>query len=283
MFKNLFGKNKKDTDKSQNSMNSNMASTEKSKSESKSESKGFLSFVLLKEKAFDFEQFKNDLLNTWNVKIEENEKEETLVFTMGDMMVTIGLLDVPVPENEAESAAATNFMWPEGVSVVKEHKAHLIVAVLGAGESSTRQKGILFTKLNDICCNQKSVLGVYTNGSVYSPEMYKDFATLMDISEDGPLPVLNLVWIGILRAEKGFNVCTYGMDRFGKDEIEILNCALDPNELRGILLDLATYVLENDVTLKAGETIGFTADQKWSISRSKGVAVEGMSLKVKVD
>ncbi|MCI8688454.1 MAG: DUF4261 domain-containing protein, partial [Lawsonibacter sp.] len=38
--------------------------------------------------------------------------------------------------------------------------------------------------------------------------------------------------------------------------------------------------IEEDVTLQDGETLGYTAEQKLHITRSEGVNVEGMSLKI---
>ncbi len=41
-------------------------------------------------------------------------------------------------------------------------------------------------------------------------------------------------------------------------------------DLRGFVLDIASYVLEQDVTLRDGETIGFSEGQKLPITRSAG-------------
>lgn len=49
----------------------------------------------------------------------------------------------------------------------------------------------------------------------------------------------------------------------------------------GELWDIANYVITEDVVLRDGETIGFSEEQKLPITRSKGVAVEGDSLKIK--
>ena len=71
-----------------------------------------------------------------------------------------------------------------------------------------------------------------------------------------------------------------GLNSFGKDEIEVLDAPATPKEMNEFLMDLAAYVLEEDVILRDGETIGFSAEQKLPIKRSKGVSVEGMSLKI---
>ena len=54
----------------------------------------------------------------------------------------------------------------------------------------------------------------------------------------------------------------------------------EPGDLRGFLLDIADYVLENGVALQDGETIGFGEDQRLSITRSAGVWHQGMTLKI---
>lgn len=40
------------------------------------------------------------------------------------------------------------------------------------------------------------------------------------------------------------------------------------------------YVLEGDITLRSGETIGFSENQKLSLKRGDGVAVEGHSIQI---
>ena len=54
----------------------------------------------------------------------------------------------------------------------------------------------------------------------------------------------------------------------------------DPRELRDFLLNLVCYVLDEDVVLRDGETIGFSAQQKLPIVRSKGVSLDGDTLKI---
>ena len=55
-----------------------------------------------------------------------------------------------------------------------------------------------------------------------------------------------------------------------------------PSDLRDFLASLVSYVLENDVEFHDGETIGFAADDKHTITRSPGVGLpeEQMTLKI---
>ena len=46
------------------------------------------------------------------------------------------------------------------------------------------------------------------------------------------------------------------------------------------MLNLVNYILVSDVTLKNGETIGFTEEQKLKITISKGKFIDGKTIKV---
>ena len=99
---------------------------------------------------------------------------------------------------------------------------------------------------------------------------------------DDELPIFNWIWFGLYRDENGMNAYTYGMDVFGKDEMEVLGTDAEPGDLRDFLASLASYVLENDVELHDGETIGFSAEDKHTITRSPGISLpkDQMTLKI---
>lgn len=193
-------------------------------------------------------------------------------------MLIVTLFHGHIPDNEAESNAENNYMWPEAVEAAKTHKAHIMVAVLDV-EKKLLERGKLFSKAMAVCCKQKYATGVYTSSVVFEPRFYEGFADMMKEDE---LPIFNWVWFGLYRSEGGLNGYTYGMDVFGKDEMEVLNADAEPEELRDFLASLASYVLACDVTLKDGETISFSADDKHTITRNPGVSLpeEQMTLKI---
>ena len=201
-----------------------------------------------------------------------------MVFEAGDIIAAVSLMTCPIPNGEAEVNAENNYMWPEAVEVAKEHCAHIMVAVLGKDEKLL-EKGKLYTKLVSACCRQKYATGVYTSGVVFEPRFYEGLADMMKEDE---LPIFNWIWFGLYRSEVGLNGYTYGMDVFGKEEMEVLNADAEPEDLRDFLASLASYVLACDVTLQDGETIGFSADDKHTITRSPGVSLpeEQMTLKI---
>lgn len=243
----------------------------------------FSGFVLLSKAKWDKAQFIRDMKEKWDIAVEEydaseDKSDDALVFEVGDMLAAISLAGHAIPGGEAEANAENNYMWPEAVEAAKAHKAHIMVAVLGK-EKNLLEKGKLFTKLVAACCRQKYATGVYTSGVVFGPQFYEGFADMMREDE---LPIFNWIWFGLWRDENGMNGYTYGLDVFGKDEMEVLGTDARPSDLRDFLASLASYVLACDVTLKDGETIGFSADDKHTITRSPGVSLpeEQMTLKI---
>ncbi len=243
----------------------------------------FTGFVLLSRGEWDKEQFIRDMQEKWDIAVDEYDESEekdddALVFEVGDMLAAVSLATYPIPNGEAEGNAENNYMWEDAVKVAKEHCAHLMVAVLGK-EEDLLEKGKLFTKVVAACCRQEYATGIYTSGVVFEPRFYEGFADMMQEDE---LPIFNWIWFGLWRDENGMNGYTYGLDVFGKDEMEVLGTDAKPSDLRDFLASLVSYVLENDVELHDGETIGFAADDKHTITRSPGVGLpeEQMTLKI---
>lgn len=255
--------------------------------EHKDEIGRFVAFALLSDKTWDKEQFRQDMKEDWGIEYEPEEGEtdenseehqgcDAELFQVGSATVILGFLDIPVPNGEAEQNAAMNYTWKEAVEVTRTHQAHIIVSVMGEHENPI-EDGKLFVKVLASLCKQKNVIGVNTNGVVYQPQFY--FA-MKEMLEKGMFPTWGLIWFGVLRTEKGFHTYTIGMNHFGKDDMEILDADKDPNELRDFMIGIAEYCIEGNVALRAGESIGLTADQRCQISRSEGVCIDGMTLKI---
>ena len=239
----------------------------------------FSGFVLLSAPEWDVEAFKAQLKADWGIdyppedgeQASANDGHTALVFDVEGMAVAAALMEAPVPDGEAEYWANSNFMDKE--------KAHVMVAILNQmSEGRTRrQLGELYVKLVSTLLKAPNALGVYTNGTVWLPDYF------IKVSEDlkeGHLPLMDLVFIGLVRSEKGVCGWTNGLRAFGKDELEIRDSQQPPNDIHELLLNVSGYIIDQDVTLHDGETLGYTAEQKLHITRSQGLNVEGMSLKI---
>lgn len=244
----------------------------------------FLAFVLLETPSWNKSQFIEDFKADWGISVSEEgddaskeEYKDILMFSINTQRVVISYIDMPVPLQEAEQNASMNYMWKEAAEVTKKHQAHIMVALLG-DHKDILDDGRLYVKVITSLCKQKNVLGINTNGIVYQPEFYTEMAGLMRTDEE--IPLFNLVWFGLYQTEKGISSYTIGLNQFGLDEIEVLDVQDNPAEVRDFVVDMANYVVENDVILHDGETIGFSAEQKLPITRSEGVFTEGFTLKI---
>lgn len=255
----------------------------KSAEERKQNPGTFVNFVLLKEAKWDKAEFIKLLQDDWGIADETpeeeraEEKSDIYVFSYKGAMCALSVMPGPVPNGEAEYHAQNNYRWREAVETTKKHTAQLMVSVLGRAVD-TQEAAKLLVKMVAICCKQEGVLGIYANETVYQPEFYEACAQMM---KDDMFPLMNLVWFSLYGGKNGgVSAYTCGMDSLGYDEIEILDSKASMGEVVDFLLNICSYVVTENVILKDGETIGFTPEQKLPISRSKGVAVDGESLKI---
>lgn len=245
---------------------------------------GFVGFVLLAEPEFDVDQFCAVLREDWGIECPEDAGNPgggddgiTVVFEESGMMASVGLMETKVPNGEAEYWANSNFMTRErSVAAARDHKAHLLVAVLGRGHTPL-EAGELFVKVASSCLKTPNALGIYDCGTVWLPEHFIESAMVM---KEGEAPLADLVFIGLYQNEKGVSSWTNGLRSFGKEELEILESSQAPSEVYDLMWNVSAYLIKEGAVLRDGETIGFTAEQKLKMTVSKGVYVEGQSVKI---
>lgn len=238
----------------------------------------FVASVLLSENKWDTRKLANDCITDWNIELPGNNDGGSLVAMMGDITLVVALMPTPVPNEEAEYYASANYMWKNAVEAAKSHKAHILISVLGK-DADLLEAGKLFTKVVSSCLKQDHAIAVYTDGAVFQPQFYREVASFMQQDKDA-LPILDWVWFGVCRTDEYTGIYTYGMRKFGKEEMEVYATNANLNDVRDFLLDIVTYVLDSDVTLKDGDTIGFSEEQKLRVTLSDAVALGGKSLKL---
>jgi len=233
-------------------------------------------FILLESAIIEWNTFIKGMEKEWSIFIEEKPTDSgQLVFELDGMMVACGFVEAPVPNNEAVINAKNNFLWKEAVEVTKLHKAHVILTVMH-GDSAVNQS-LLFTKVASSLLKLNNAIGLYQTPTVFPSEFYISAAE--DIKE-GNLPILDWIYFGVYPDEDSFSGYTAGLNYFGKDEIEVIKTKVNPSDLYGFLIDITVYILKMNVTLKHGETIGFSEEQKLKITRSKGISVDRESIKI---
>ena len=241
----------------------------------------FVGFVLLDEVRFDAEKYVKDLKEDWGMSydFEITHDNNTIIADNNGMILTASLMPAPIPDNEAVEQAKTNYRWEKAVEAAEKHKAHLLVSVINRGDMDNIEGAKHYVKLLANATKQEGCLGINILGTVIHPQMYYDFAKLYDENDD--FPIENIVYIGLYGDENNtVSGYTYGLEQFGKKELEIIKSSEEAEEVYNFLASISDYIITSDVVLNDGETIGFSEEQKIQISVSEGIALEGETIKL---
>ena len=241
----------------------------------------FVGFVLLDEVRFDAEKYVKDLKEDWNLDydFEITQEDNTIIADYNGMIMTASLMPAPIPDNEAVEQAKTNYRWDGAVEAAERHKAHLLVSVINRGDMDNIEGAKHYVKLLANATKQEGCLGINILGTVIHPQMYYDFAKLYDENDD--FPIENIVYIGLYGDENNtVSGYTYGIEQFGKKELEIIKSSEEAEEVYNFLASISDYIITSDVVLNDGETIGFSEEQKIQISVSEGIALDGETIKL---
>lgn len=232
-------------------------------------------FVLLERDDCDFDLFIKNMKQEWNIEIDERPEGGNLFFEVDGMQVVCAHIDAPVPDREVEENAKLNVLWQDAEQVTSRHQSQIIVSVLNATDAI--QAHILFTQTASTLLQLDHALAIYMAPLVVEASKYVDISRGL---KDQELPVSLWIFIGLFQGPEGASAYTYGLRNFGKEEMEIIQSSEPLSDVFEMMYMTTTYVVENDVTLHDGQTLGFSAEQKLPITRSEGIATEGSSLKI---
>ena len=198
---------------------------------------------------------------------------QDLMLDVPGALVTISLFTMPVPEHETE-AAAQYARWDGAQTAAQSHKAHLMIAVM-PDRMSAADAGRLYCTIMAAALDDAGALAVYTSGSVMEPSQF----CARTAGDDPQLLVENLVVIRTYTRPGGNCGYTIGMDAFGKDELEVLDCTESIETIAHVLKQCVLHILDADSP--SGWYLTITIDgRQWEGRRKDGVMVEGHSLQL---
>lgn len=229
--------------------------------------------VLLKDYKYDWDMFRMQLFDDWKIEVTEEADEFTFQFEIDG--VHIACMLVPAPKAGAAEAGKNNYEWNEAAQEAASHVAHVEVGVMDC--ENPLQRHILFTMIASSMMKQDNVIGIYQYPVVRKASSYIEGAQVLLQDE---FPITCWVYIGLYRDSEGYwNSYTYGMEDFGKEEMEILHSRAGLVELYHFMVQIVTYLISNNDTLEPGQRIG-TNEQNYEVTRSEAVAFDGETLKI---
>jgi hypothetical protein len=252
----------------------------KKKLDKRHDSKIILGMVMLNDNnSFDIDLFSEVFKNNYAGLIREPSGDSaSFVFKSDNELVAIAHMDVPIPIGDIEGTAEYAYNWQSALADTINHKSHLIVSLMNGGQDQIKRFKI-FTKVICSLLRTTNAVGVYKgNQSLLIPK--DDYLNEAEAMSDEYLPLNLWIYFGLRVTDDGNSAYTYGLKEFNKTEMEVVNSSKSLEQIRGILFNIAHYVLDYNVTFEDGQTIGGSEDEKIAISFSKGKFVEGDSFKL---
>ncbi len=238
-----------------------------------------ISFVLLSQTIWSKQKLIDDIRTDWNLIIDDvADKDDTICGNINNIRIFISFIDSRIPNNEAEYNAKANYLWKNAEQTVSTHKSYIIIGIMG--EENVKEKEELLVKISSSCLKQHNAVALYSDGVIYEPKFYIETSEIINTES---FPIFNSIWFGIYGDKNIKGFYTYGLYRFGYKEIEIYSDNnSDMNELRNLIIEITGYVINNNIELHSGETIGLSEEQKLKITESKGIALDGITLKINI-
>ncbi len=244
------------------------------------ERKLILGMIMIKDElSFDLDNFIQDYHTNYSDNIKELSGDNSSVaFKIEDEMIAVAHVPLPIPPDDIEGTAGYAYNWPTALDSIRDHKSHLIVSILKGGPDPIKRYRI-FTQIICALLRSSNSIGVYKGSQslLISKDDYLNEAELM--SSDY-LPLNLWIYIGLRYTDKGNCGYTYGLNELNKTEMEVLYSTRNLEDIRGFIFNIASYVLDYDITFKDGQTCGLSADEKIAITFSKGQFVTGNTFKL---
>jgi Domain of unknown function (DUF4261) len=193
------------------------------------------------------------------------EVSEGNIITVAHGETTVGFLahmPAPIPKLEAEENADHNFLWPNGRAEAAQHRSHVIVTNIGAGDQTPLQSAITVSRLALVALKLFDGMAVYWgNASVCnSRQVFEGFCE--NISEEHvPVPVL-LRFQPVRASNDEIGLYTLGMGQFGLMDVEVDRCRMNLQELFEFVCNIALYLIQSGPVIADGNTVGGSENQR---------------------
>lgn len=190
-------------------------------------------------------------------------------FKAGDRLLSVMLIDKPLPAGTLDKAIQADLVWPEAKEKLAAHKAHIIVGcVAGAeGYGPAIDTAGLVTAMAAVIATLTPTIGVYwsTGNTVTETSRFQQVA---DSFFAGNPPVT--VWVQLLmmpslqtaQGEPTLAAVTQGLQPFVGREIEFQPSTLPPAAIAQRAVGASVYLLAKGPVLKDGDTLGISEGER---------------------
>ena len=203
--------------------------------------------------------------------------DKLMTFTIGDLTAAATLIPRPIPWSQLEGPCATAWYWPEASAEMREHAAHLLIAVVDEGGKSI-EKAMTLTRLTAAAVSSSTSIGVFWGPGrlVHSAGAFVEQAVQMKADN---LPLFLWIDFRVEQIDDGvYRLYSTGLEALGESEIEVERFDGSPQELLDFVYNIAHYLIDQKKLIRDGDTIGLTDAVQVTVHR--GPSMLGGELEV---
>ncbi len=238
-----------------------------------------LAFVLVSEpKLPDARRFRLDLEKRLGGRLAisamEADGQEVILLRVKGGTVMVGLIRAPLPQGEIDGLCAAAWYWRQACEATAAHRAHILVSLLGT-DLDTLDAHLVVTDTVATLMDRNAIAS-YWGASLQSRDAFVRQSA--NISRDSPPAWL---WVNFRLskdAQKGFSLSTQGMEEFALREIEAKDVNRPGDDVFGLLLGLAQYLIAKGPVIRDGETIGDSPAQRIRVHKGPSYWRDGATV-----
>ncbi|MDO4282395.1 MAG: DUF4261 domain-containing protein [Clostridia bacterium] len=239
-------------------------------------SNSIMGYLLLKDGSFHIIEMIATLIRRYNVDIKFDEETNAFTFKFGEYIVGASFVNSPMGNDDAKEACKYNFLWQNAEEIVSNHKAHVLLTILNCHNKLEGYK--LFTNIMSVLANFDNTIAVYMpaqNMTLNAKTYVEDARVLVT----GKNPIHLWICICPVELEDATIVYTYGLNEFGKNEIEVRSTDKHYMEMFDFVYNLCDYILTQNVSIESGDNFKTVNGETVSAIVNNGVYIDRVSTK----
>jgi len=194
---------------------------------------------------------------------------QALTFAAGNRLLSVMLIDKPLPDGTLDEAIKADLVWPEAKEEIATHRAHVIVGCVAnaEGHGPAVETAGLVTAMAAAVAALTPTIGIYwsTGNTVTEAARFQQIA---DSFFEGNAPVT--VWVQLLllpslptaKGERTLAAVTQGLQPFVGREIEFQPTTLPPATIAQRVIGACIYLLNKGPVLRDGDTLGVSHEER---------------------
>ena len=206
--------------------------------------------------------------------VEPQWENGKLVFALGDAHVAVTFMPRAIPWSQIEGPCAGAWWWRDATRKMRDHTHHFLVAVIG-GPVGPVERRVILTHVVSAVLRGTDAVGVYWAEAtiVHEPKSFLDQAASVT-----PKKIPGPLWLDVIvqqNLDGSYRCYTTGLEPLGFREIELEQARVLPVELISFLGNVATHIVNERRTFKAGEKVARTRDERYTVGYGPSMVGRG--------